>query len=151
MASDLWIIVDLDGTLVDSSHRTHLAPKKACGSTKEDWEAFEHVWYLDTPHDDVFQLLRALGKKFKIAIVTSRHERRHEDTAVWLMEWGVHYDELHMREEEGVASSTVKGSIITKQFLEKGRTILFALEDDASVVSAYQWIGVNVFHVNGRR
>ncbi len=146
-ASERWVIVDLDRTLVDSEHRWHLIPDKKERTEKGAWTAFEHPWYNDQPYDDVYELLRALDGKFKIAIVTSRHERNRETTITWLVEWGVHFDELHMRAEDGVPSSKVKGAIVMKQFVEAGRDVLFALDDHEGVVEVYTWIGVPTFYV----
>lgn len=141
-----WVIVDLDGTLVDSSHREHLLPKEETEVDGSAWQDWEHLWYNDQPYEHIHELLRHL-KDVGIAIVTSRHERTRELTMEWLMLWKIDFDEMHMCREDGLASVIHKRRVIEKKFIEEGREILLAMEDHDAVVELYRELGIPTLHI----
>lgn len=94
------VIVDIDGTLFDASHRNHLALKK-------DWEGFQALSDFDTPIVPVIELVRALEEAgWCIVICTGRNERYRAKTVIQLAENGIHYDNLYMRPNGDMRSDT---------------------------------------------
>jgi hypothetical protein len=72
-----YIVVDLDGTLADISHRVHLAQAKA-------WDDFHALAQDDKIIASTAQIVSALAHFFTIIVVTGRNERLRPGTEGWL-------------------------------------------------------------------
>lgn len=77
------IIVDIDGTLADNTHRQHLIL-----GTQKDWDAFFDACPDDAPIFPVVSLVKSLlrDKSHVVIFVTGRPERIREETLAWLRE-----------------------------------------------------------------
>lgn len=91
------IIVDLDDTLFDISHR-----RKYYG---EDWELYNKLMIDDEIIEPIYQLIMSLKNKYKIIILTGRYERYRNLTELSLYGNHVHYHELIMKNDEDNTSS----------------------------------------------
>lgn len=141
------IIVDLDGTLCDNSHRVHLAQAK-------DWDAFHAGIPLDVPHTEVATILAILAKEaFEIILLTGRDEKYREDTLAWLRRHDLVnlFDHLLMRpDDDRRPDHELKPSMITEHFgsaEEAQHSVLFCLEDRDKVVEALRNYGLTVWQV----
>jgi len=87
------IVIDLDGTLCDSSHRDHHA-------RNGDWNQFHVLLAEDKPHQDVLwfiDLLHNATDEVELIGCTGRNERYRIATERWLMEHGALLDCVLMR------------------------------------------------------
>jgi hypothetical protein len=74
------VVVDLDGTLANIDHRTHLVKKE-----KPEWDAFFAACVDDTPNEWCVSLITAMHNSFKkILIVTARKKTVEKETKAWL-------------------------------------------------------------------
>ena len=89
------VIVDIDGTLADNSHRRHFLQRHE----HKDWDSFYAACGADAPIMPVILTVQALSRFFSVVLCSGRLERCREDTQVWLAEQEVPYDQLLLRPE----------------------------------------------------
>ena len=139
------ILVDLDGTLCDITHRRHFVQ-----THPKNWKAFSEAMVLDKPNSAVEFVFRALtyyiDKDTDIIIVSGRSDEYREKTEKWLMYNTFKYDALYMRKEGDYRDdSIVKGEIADE--IEKTHNILFVFDDRPRVVRSWQKRGIWTFDV----
>jgi hypothetical protein len=87
------LVVDLDGTVSDDRHRTHLA--EAAASVKvsretqdkvdEMWNVYHSLLVNDSPHEDIMMLINAMHVRgHSIIFSTARNEKWRNHTIEWL-------------------------------------------------------------------
>ena len=136
------IIVDIDGTIADCSHRLHFIEKHP-----KNWESFHDQAIVDPPILSVINLVQALAAQgAQIAFVTGRPESHREILMNWLSTHGLPAGALYMRKTGDYRMDTViKSEIFAEHFSEKN--IWFVLEDRSSVVKMWRNIGLKVLQV----
>ena len=143
------ILFDIDGTLADLEHRRGYVRRKP-----SNWEAFNNTMGDDGPHEvviDTFNALRATGNYYMV-IFTGRSDRFEDLTVKWLEEYGIVYDELHMRTHSD-ESNHVKDSIVKKEMLDNlianhpNKKIMGVFDDRLQVVEMWIENGIWVFDV----
>lgn len=149
------IVVDLDGTLCDSSHRDHLAQAK-------EWDAFHAASKDDKPRLDVAELVKIVrssafaGRDYCLVALTGRNEKYRKVTLDWLIRQDLaHFDALLMRPDNDWRPDTV----IKPELLEEFRKLIgegqggptpevaFILEDRDHVVEAWRNLGYACWQV----
>lgn len=75
------VIVDIDGTIADCSHRL-----RHIQSDKKDWDTFFDECDLDIPIPVVIDLVKRLGFHYEILYLTGRKEKTHLKTLLWLID-----------------------------------------------------------------
>ena len=135
------IIVDIDGTICDGSHRMHLIE-----SEPKDWDA----WYAgcsdDEPVQQILQLVDIVGHFSRVDLVTARSEVCREQTEAWLSKNGVRYNRLLMRKLGDHRPDTLVKTEIYREHFEPG-SVWFALEDRDRVVKMWRDLGVTCLQV----
>lgn len=95
------ILVDLDGTYFDTSHRDHMVKDKAGNrlpNDQIDWPSYSAACVKDTPIQAVVELVRFLEQaEFLICFVSGRGMVAHTDTLRMIRETGVESFVLVMR------------------------------------------------------
>lgn len=87
---DKWIVVDLDGTLADDSHRSHFIP---------DWDTYHDACDQDKSFGPIVQIVKELSENHPLLILTERSEKYRTKTGLWLNEQGIYQDTMLMRPE----------------------------------------------------
>ena len=140
------IIVDLDGTLCDHSHRLQWALSR-------DWKQYNSWCHLDTPHKEVVETVRLFREAgYKILVVTGRPEELRATSRCWLDHYAPGRREgMLMRPLEDMRHDyELKLSMIEQHFGSKQNVldhVLLALEDRDQVTQAYRAYGLNVMQV----
>jgi FMN phosphatase YigB (HAD superfamily) len=136
------IVVDLDGTLCDSSHREHLAVNK-------EWDAFHAAGKIDEPHGDVLWLLRNLPPDTTMIGLTGRNERYRLQTVEWLTNHDIFFDELLMRPDDDFTSDHILKPDMLGHWRERNpdASIICVLEDRDRVVENWRNLGYNCWQV----
>ena len=91
------VIVDIDGTIADNTHRNHFLNNK-----KKDWDSYRELAINDDVHDDVIIVLKALKAiGCKLVLCTGRMERERTMTVDWLRKNDIFnmFSVLYMRKE----------------------------------------------------
>jgi len=138
------IIVDLDGTLCDCSHRQHHVQGKP-----KNWDAFYAGVIADEPNEAVFRVVERLRHKYEIIFCTGRPERCRRDTAEWLVTnlsfLSDDYTLLMRKDGDYRADYIVKQEMLDTH-IDKER-VLFVLEDRKQVVDMWRANGLTCFQV----
>ncbi|KAA5604419.1 polynucleotide kinase [Roseospira marina] len=136
------VIMDIDSTIADPTHRLHLLPTNG-GS----WDAFFAAAPDDTPFPEMQALMRLLAAHYPTFVVTGRRESERALTETWLREHGLPYAVLFMRaNDDRRPDFEVKAEILNAQIRPVFEP-LFAFEDRSSVVAMWRDQGVRCFQV----
>lgn len=138
------IIVDIDGTLADCSHRVHHLQR-----TPKDWDAFYRGIHEDLTHEHVLMLVEFFDRShIQVIYVTGRSEAWRNDTEAWLSHRGLSgYTHLHMRPDGDHRADDVLKREIYERDIQPYYDVLFALEDRSRVVKMWRSIGVPCLQV----
>lgn len=91
------IVLDLDGSVADNTHRAHLIPKEK--GTTEQWAEFNLACEKDSLILPVWEMVRNIywHTGHSVYVVTGRSELCREQTRRWLENHGIRYTLLIMR------------------------------------------------------
>lgn len=145
MTSKPIVIVDLDGTLSDGSHRLHLLPTENLHLT-ESWREFNRAAAGDSPIKSTIAVINGLWVSgFAIVILTGRSDEVRYETCKWLNENGVKFDEIIMRRQEDNRKDTViKEEALRAIGLDN---IVCAFDDSPNVVKHFRSLGITTYQV----
>lgn len=130
------IIVDLDGTLCDTSHRQHLVEAKK-------WGAFYDALSADPVNSWCRQLIRGMGKLYYATILVSgRPESHRKQTEAWLDVHGFDPHELLMRKTGDYRKDSIVKEEIYREDIEPYHEILFCVDDRKQVVDMWRSLGL---------
>ena len=137
------ILVDLDGTLADCSHRIHHILKQP-----KDWRAFFADCEDDDPIPNVIDFIDAIDRrKFEIWITSGRSDECRQATEAWLSYFCPKYDRLIMRK----AGDFTDDGVLKPSWLSDGtiprERVLLALDDRNRVVKAWRDAGIPCLQV----
>lgn len=137
------IIVDLDGTVADCSHRQHYVNTKPA-----NWKAFEAGIPHDPPHQHVIDLVNTLfNAGWNILLCSGRGEQSREHTETWLTRHGVNYHHLYMRAAGDYRRDDIVKMGLLDKIIADGYKPSFALDDRDQVVIAWRSRGIPCFQV----
>ena len=143
LAHSKWAIFDIDGTLSDCGDRLHHLENT---DDPNRWDDFHSEMSNDPPNEAVVSLAQMTGDKYWIAIVTGRPRRYEPETREWLEKYQIPYDALFMRGDTDYRPSAVfKRSVYLKKLKSEGRKIVFAVEDQKSIVEMWREEGIFCF------
>jgi predicted kinase len=158
------VIVDVDGTLADGTHREHFVRRCDCKKAtiiqdddtacricdkelrKKDWRSYFAACPLDTPHQPIIDLVNVLSDAYTILIVSGRDmSQAGIATEDWLDGHGVCYDHLFMRPGgDGRVDVDVKKEIL--EYLPKDQ-VIYVIDDRPSVLRMWRAEGLTTLAV----
>lgn len=134
------IIVDIDGTLADSSSRAHFAMAHM-------WDEFYAGIGDDPPHQwcvEIVKMAHTLG--WKVFFITGRQEQQAVATLLWLRDKsGVPADldfELYMRPAGDDRKDDLVKEDIYKKHVEPGYDVVFAIDDRERIIEMWRRLGL---------
>jgi hypothetical protein len=135
------IIVDIDGTLADCSHRMHFIRGK-----RKKWKQFFASAHLDKARIEVVSQVRELARQYNIHLVTGRPEIYRQQTEKWLAYYRIPFNSLHMRDDGDYRSDdVVKQEILDRHFDKEN--IELVIDDRPRVIRMWQSNGLQVLDV----
>lgn len=144
------ILVDIDGTIANIEHRTHLI--KNYDSDKNDWTKFYKNCDKDTPIKPIIDMVNLLEREYEIMFFTGREETPEVriKTLAWLKEnlnFPVLKHTLFMRAEGDRRHDTeVKPDLLRNSPIPESR-VAFILEDRDSMVKKWRELGFTCLQV----
>jgi hypothetical protein len=137
------VIVDIDGTLADNSHRQHHLNHGDYDCVKNDWAAFFAGIPDDKPITPVVEVVDALRLAgWPIVLATGRSETNRAATQAWLEKHGIVYDELYMRAADCYRQDAIVKSEMLDRILADGWDPLLVIDDRQSVVDMWRSRGL---------
>ena len=135
------IIVDVDGTLADVTHRLHYIR----GHGKPNWKRFFDEQRHDLPKENIVKRVCELAKDHEIVIVTGRPDKYLDETRDWLAKYKIPYSRIFMRP----AGDNRPDYIVKKQILGEigAQRVVLVLDDRPRVCEMYRQSGLKVFEV----
>jgi len=145
------IIVDLDGTICDSSARLEAIgfdPTKPI----EEWPKYWGDHSKDPQIPDMVKLVKCLFEKYEIWIVTIRNgEPEHRvATEEWLNRRDIPYEKLYTLGREGIKQpppAEIKRNWLYSLLPEERENILFAMDDSPSMLAMFKEEGIKTLDV----
>ncbi len=137
-----FVIVDVDGTLADCSHRKHFIEEKP-----KRYDAFFKACHEDTLIEPVANLVEMLADRYHVIIVSGRPtDFCGIPTEDWLDRHGIRYEHLFMRQGGDYRPDyVIKQEIL--DLLPKER-IAYVLDDRDQVVDMWRRNGLTTLQVN---
>mgnify|MGYP001566526414 CR=1 FL=1 len=138
------IIIDLDGTLCDTSHRVHFVKE-----SPPNWTAFFDGCVDDTPNGAVmalYDMVRDSGTA--VIFVSGRPATHRAQTEDWLERHGLNgHIELLMRETGDYRPDQIVKRELYYRYVVDRHTILFCVDDRSVVVKMWRELGLTCFQV----
>lgn len=133
------IIIDLDGTLANISHRRHFAEAE---KGKRDWKSF----YAGIGDDEVNiwckNIIDLFNPTHDIILVSGRPENYREITEQWLLWNDIKYRFLFMRPKNDQRDDTIIKKEIYEKYIKYAWNITFAVDDRDRIVDMWRSIGI---------
>jgi predicted kinase/uncharacterized HAD superfamily protein len=136
------VIVDVDGTLADASHRIHYL------KGKKDWKAFFDAMGDDALHTDIRRLVELFRfSGYTIILLSGRPEDYRRITENWLQKHNVRYDFLFMRKFNDKRQDSIIKPELYRSYVAPFFRVDYVLDDRNSVVQAWRNLGLRVLQV----
>lgn len=134
-------LIDIDGTIANTSHRDQYIT----GKTK-DYKKFQARAIHDRPIPNAIALVKALSKYLDIVYLTGRNETIRDETAEWLKLNGCPRGKLVMRDTLDFRPAAEFKKAMVQQQIGTDK-IAMALDDDLTVRSMYEGLGIKTIPV----
>jgi len=136
------IIFDIDGTLLDNSHRLHHIKEKP-----KDWLTYVAELDNDTPIPETVELLELLMEQgYAIILSTGRKESEREGTEAVFERYGIEFDELYMRPN----GDNRRDDILKQENLDKIKLVykpIMVFEDRTRCSEMYRNNGLKCYQI----
>ena len=134
------ILVDLDGTLCNASHRAHMISGV---DGEPNWEDYSLACYADKPVHGVIRLVAELHDAGnRIIIASGRSHVAMERTIKWLYMNHVRHDEIVLRQAGDFRRNDEVKVDIVKALRDRGERVILAIDDMQEVADAMLHIAV---------
>ncbi|MCY4641509.1 MAG: hypothetical protein OXC41_02250 [Gammaproteobacteria bacterium] len=136
------VLLDIDGTLADNSHRQHLV-----SSPPKRWHEFFTKMTDDIPNVAVVNLYRTLCRSgdYDVVLVTARPEKYRSVTEDWLRRYNIDWTMLLMRADGDFRPDAE----IKREMLDKLKCtldeIVFVIDDRTQTVRMWRSLGLTCF------
>lgn len=131
------IIIDLDGTLADITHRRKFVEGKV-----KDWKRFNQNIINDDLNHWCAEIIRRMISDHQILLVSGRTDDLKEETIAWLEKHSVPYHKLHMRKSKDYRDDTVVKKEIFEGEIRPVFDVQFVIDDRAKVVKMWRDAGL---------
>jgi len=137
------IIFDIDGTLMDISHRKQFVEQRP-----KDWNSFRAATPNDKPNLDVFAIALALQKAgHNIIIASGRNESQREITVKQLDRQGLIFVDMFLRADKNFIHDVELKRGMLQKMKEKGLNPEIVFDDRSSVVQMWRDEGLRAVQV----
>lgn len=129
------IIVDIDGTLADLSHRS-------------PYSADDAAYRKDGLHKHVADIVSQYSwKPVSVIVMSGRDSKFRPVTVEWMRDHGIHYDEFYMRPEGDTRNDAIVKNELFEQHVAGRFNIDFVLDDRTRVVDMWRAKGLKCLQV----
>lgn len=134
-----YIIVDIDWTLADLTHRLHYVKE-----WKKDWDSFFDNMVHDKPYTHLIDIVNILKKTgYTVVLMSWRSDKWCKETVTWLQEHGVKYDHLLMRSSWDKRDDVdVKKDLAELLIQNTWKLPSIAFDDRHRILELWRWMGI---------
>ena len=134
------ILVDLDGTLCDITHRLHFVKDVE----KKDWKSFFEAMVDDVPRQEIMDLCHQFIKEGKEVIYCSGRPDNYRDlTEDWLAKHKAPHCRLIMRQANDKRPDTLTKQDMLDKYIDKSKVVL-VIDDRPSIIRMWESNGLKV-------
>jgi hypothetical protein len=140
------IIIDIDDTLADTSHREHLIQSQG-------WDAFHAAGKDDPPIKAMIRLIDVLceaeeGLVQEIVALTARPAKYRNQTMEWLIKHNIYIDDIIMRPDNDFSKSKdLKVRLAKEYFGDRFKDIALVIDDHEEVCASFRAEGITCLQV----
>lgn len=135
------IIIDIDGTAAEISHRLHHVKKPE--GQKKDWKNFLKDFHKDGVNEWCRDIVNSMSEKNIIVFCSGRSDNHRKETQAWLNDNKFHNDHLFMRHRADHRQDyVVKEILLDFEILTRFKNIKFAIDDRDQVVQLWRKRGI---------
>lgn len=144
-----YIVIDIDKTIADHSHRDHLFPTENLDDPRA-YDDFMERCSVDEPIDDMLELIELInvgcdnkewGTTPEIVFLTSRCEKFANTTMKWFDKHSINWDQLITREDEDTSSAVDFKRKTLKQLHDVG-PVICVIDDDEAICKMARELGI---------
>lgn len=129
----LAILVDIDGTLAhNDGHRSFYDYTKV---------------YDDKVKDEIAEIVNRFHPTHAVIIMSGRDDNCQDETARWLQDNEINFDEIHMRKTGDQRKDSIVKIELFDEFVRYNYAVDFVLDDRQQVVDAWRSIGLTCLQV----
>ena len=137
------IILDVEGTLMDISHR-----KKFVEQRPKDWNSFREETSNDKPFTEIFAVAIALQKAgHRIIIATGRNRSQRAITLKQLFANGLVFEQIYMRSDNDYRQDYVLKKELLQKMRANGFNPKMVFDDRSSVIQMWRDEGLKAIQV----
>ena len=139
------VIVDIDGTVADLSHREHYVR-----GDKKDWRTFLSKCDQDEPKRDIYLIAESFCDVTGSHLVfcSGRGQEYQDKTKMWLSRYDMDYDNIFMRQERDYRQDyIIKEHILDFEILTRYSQVLAVFDDRSTVVDMWRKRGLTCLQV----
>ena len=143
------VIFDIDGTLVDSFHRSNMITDWIA-ATNDQIHEYAAQMHKDTPIPAMVELCRTLHTAgYAIVLLTSRDCTQYQATAEYMKQYGIPFDELVVRDsiDDRRSSRVYKAEKLAQ--IQERYEVEFAIDDENGVTQMFRERGVPCLQCDG--
>lgn len=134
------LIVDIDGTLSDDSHRRHLVLKKP-----KNFAEYYSLLSMDTLNSELNEYLKQQhAEGMEIIYLTGRPDRYRGPTLTWLLGHDCPNGFLYMRRDNDMRPAPVYKLDAWKNRLSEIFEVKEVIDDDPRVIDAFKNVGMTL-------
>lgn len=140
------IIVDIDGTIADCSHRKHFVT-----NGNHDWDSFYENMVDDKPIKSIVNLINSFKEIIgnEVILCTGRPQEYLTITRQWLIDNNVFYDSMYMRKTGDFRPDEIVKKEMLQMIKDNGFHPELVIDDRMKVVNMWKETGLMVLAVNG--
>jgi phosphoglycolate phosphatase-like HAD superfamily hydrolase len=133
------VIVDLDGTLADCTHRLH----HIRAGRRKNWDAFFAACHLDEPNEAVLAIVKAMEKDHRLIFCSGRPEQTRDATEQWIAKHvGIKKPKLYMRGGKDRRGDDIVKRELLARIRSDGFDPKLAIDDRRRVVDMWRSEGL---------
>ena len=137
------IIFDVDGTLMDITHRRHFVTQRP-----NDFDSCRSHTEFDTRKEDIFAIADALqAQGHRILISTGRNKSQRDITIQQIRDGGIDFEQIYMRSDSDYTPDDELKSRFLDRMIDDGYNPTMAFDDRQRVVDMFRSRGLTVFQV----
>ena len=143
------VIFDIDGTLVDSFHRSKMITDWVA-ATNDQIHEYAALMHKDTPIPAMVELCRTLHTAgYAIVLLTSRDATQYAATVEYFDNYGIPFDELVVRDsiDDRRSSRVYKAEKLA--LIRERYDVEFAIDDENGVTQMFRAAGVPCLQCDG--